>query len=177
MCNCETQLLTDQKPSITIFPRCALVTSPLISAIWFFRPYKPYIFWKLMTSTIQWIVSTDPLTTHPSPTQTHQAHHVAFWVSHSLLCLVAFTLSRTAEQWVGLFWFGYVIVYGPRGLGLGLRLKICNNRGYKQSKIEIATVNTDWTVDTSSFEQERTLLNTASSTRFLLFWTGDNLSE
>ena len=33
-------------------------------------------------------VSTDSMTTHPSPTQTHQAHHMAFWVSHSLLCLV-----------------------------------------------------------------------------------------
>ena len=38
------------------------VTSPLIWILWYFRPY---IFWKLMTSTIL-------LTTHPSPTQTHR---------------------------------------------------------------------------------------------------------
>ena len=59
------------RPSV----RPASVTSPLISTIWCFRPYKPYIFWNLMTLSS---LSTDSLTTHPSPTQTHQTHQAQF---------------------------------------------------------------------------------------------------
>ena len=69
--NCETQLLTDQKLSspiftcrsfVCLFVRPASVTSPLISTIWCFRPYKPYIFWKLMTPTIHWPTDHSPIT-------------------------------------------------------------------------------------------------------------------
>ena len=72
MLNCETQLLTDQKLSSSIFPCCLFVrpsgsvTSPLISTIWCFRPYKPYIFWKLMTPTIHWPTDHSPIT-HTDP--------------------------------------------------------------------------------------------------------------
>ena len=57
--NCETQRFTDQKLSSSIFP-CWLsvrpsgsVTSPLISTVWCFRPYKPYmmhVWWYLVVS-------------------------------------------------------------------------------------------------------------------------------
>ena len=69
---CETQILTDEKLTSSTFPCCVFVcpsksvTSPLFSTLWCFRPYKPYISRKLMTPT---------------------THHMAFWVSHSLLCL------------------------------------------------------------------------------------------
>ena len=43
-------------------------------------------------------VSTDSLTTHPSLTQTHQAHHMAFWVSHSLLCLVQYCVKAWTRK-------------------------------------------------------------------------------
>ena len=50
--NCETQPSSIQRLSSTIFPCLfvcpASVTSPLISTIWCFRPYKPYIFCKDM---------------------------------------------------------------------------------------------------------------------------------
>ena len=60
---CETQRFTDQKLSSPIFP-CWLfvclsvrpsgsVTSPLISTVWCFRPYKPYmmhVWWCLVVS-------------------------------------------------------------------------------------------------------------------------------
>ena len=42
--------------------------------IYFLKPYDT-----------QYPLTHWPLTHHP--TQTHQAHHMAFWVSHSLLCL------------------------------------------------------------------------------------------
>ena len=110
---CETQILTDQKLTSSTFPCCVFVcpsksvTSPLFSTLWCFRPYKPYISRKLMTPTIHWL--TDQ-TTHPSPMQTHQAHHIAIWVSHSLLCLVYLFISYTfyhysfaAPKYVSLF--------------------------------------------------------------------------
>ena len=82
MLNCETQLLTDQKLSSSIFPCCLFVcpsgsvTSPLFSTIWCFRPYKPYIFWKLMTPTIHWPTDHSPIThtdppDPPNPPRTH----------------------------------------------------------------------------------------------------------
>ena len=84
--NCyETQLLTDQELSSSTFPRCMFVcpsgpvTSPLLD-------HTNHTFLESL-----WLpLSTDSLTTHPSPTHSHQAHHMAFWVSHSLLCLVFF---------------------------------------------------------------------------------------
>ena len=33
---------------------CIMVTSPFISIAWCFRPYKPYIFWKLIIWWWQW---------------------------------------------------------------------------------------------------------------------------
>ena len=60
---CETQILTDQKLTSSTFPCCVFVcpsksvTSPLFST---FRPYKPYIFGKLMTHP-------SPYTDPPSP--------------------------------------------------------------------------------------------------------------
>ena len=47
---CETQRFTNQKLRNPIFAcrSSASVTSPLISTIWYFRPYKPYIFCKDM---------------------------------------------------------------------------------------------------------------------------------
>ena len=52
------------------------VTSPLFSTIWCFRPYKPYIFWKLMTPTIHWPTDHSPIThtdpqDPPNPPRTH----------------------------------------------------------------------------------------------------------
>ena len=73
---CETQILTDQKLTSSTFPCCVLVcpsksvTSPLLD-------HTNHTFLESL-----W------LTHHP--TQTHQAHHMAFWVSHSLL-LSSFT--------------------------------------------------------------------------------------
>ena len=73
--NCETQRFPDQKLSSSIFTcrlfvcssvRPASVTSPLISTLWCFRPYKPYIFWKLMTPTIHWPTDHSPIT-HTDP--------------------------------------------------------------------------------------------------------------
>ena len=66
--------------------RPALVTSPHISTMLCFRPYKPHIFWKLMALTNSESLSTDPLTTHRSPTQTHQtliSYLMTFYISHS----------------------------------------------------------------------------------------------
>ena len=47
-----------------------------ISTIWCFRPYKPYIFWKLMTPTIHWPTDHSPIThtdppDPPNPPRTH----------------------------------------------------------------------------------------------------------
>ena len=70
---CETQILTDQKLTSSTFPCCVFVcpsksvTSPLLD------------------HTNHTLLESLGLTHHP--TQTHQAHHMAFWVSHSLLCL------------------------------------------------------------------------------------------
>ena len=52
--HCEKQRLTDQQLSSSIFP-CCPVPSPIrdISNIWCFRPYKPYIFWKLLVQVYQ----------------------------------------------------------------------------------------------------------------------------
>ena len=52
------------------------VTSSLISTIWCFRPYKPHIFWKLMTPTIHWPTDHSPIThtdpqDPPNPPRTH----------------------------------------------------------------------------------------------------------
>ena len=72
LCYCETQRFPDQKLSSSIFTcrlssvRPASVTSPLISTIWCFRPYKPNIFWKLMTPTIHWPIDHSPIT-HTDP--------------------------------------------------------------------------------------------------------------
>ena len=53
---CETRRFPDQKLSSSIFPCCCpsvrptSVASPLISTIWYFRPYKPfltYFFWRI----------------------------------------------------------------------------------------------------------------------------------
>ena len=52
--NCETQSHTVQRLSSSIFtcsfvrPSVRMVTSPFISTVWCSRPYKPYIFWKLI---------------------------------------------------------------------------------------------------------------------------------
>ena len=42
--------------------RPASVTSPLISTVWSFKPYKPYIFWKIMTHypLNLWLLTHDP---------------------------------------------------------------------------------------------------------------------
>ena len=72
--NCyETQLLTDQELSSSTFPRCMFVcpSGPVTSP--------------LLDHTNHTFLESLWLTHHP--TQTHQAHHMAFWVSHSLLCL------------------------------------------------------------------------------------------
>ena len=66
MINCETQLLTDQKLSSTIFACCLFVRIGNISTIWCFKPYKPNIFWKLMTPTIHWPTDHSPIT-HTDP--------------------------------------------------------------------------------------------------------------
>ena len=73
---CETQILTDKKLTSSTFPCCVFVcpsksvTSPLLD-------HTNHTFLESL-----W------LTHHP--TQTHQTHHMAFWVSHSLL-LSSFT--------------------------------------------------------------------------------------
>ena len=66
---CETQILTDQKLTRSTFTCCVFV-----------RP--------LLDHTNHTFLESLWLTHHP--TQTHQAHHMAFWVSHSLL-LSSFT--------------------------------------------------------------------------------------
>ena len=51
--SCETQRLRDQKLSSTIFTCCLSVPHGDISSLWCFRPYKPYIFWKLLVPGYQ----------------------------------------------------------------------------------------------------------------------------
>ena len=70
---CETQILTDQKLTSSIFPRYMFVC-----------PSRP-VTSPLLDHTNHTFLESLWLTHHP--TQTHQAHHMAFWVSHSLLCL------------------------------------------------------------------------------------------
>ena len=70
------------------FVRPASVTPPLISTIWCFRPYKPYIFWKLLVQGYQKLYS------HVPNTQVHQysiwrsarktQHVVYFWKEDSV---------------------------------------------------------------------------------------------
>ena len=48
-------------------------TSPLIGILWYFRPYRPYTFWKLMTSTD--LLAFWPLThSDPPDGRTYQTH-------------------------------------------------------------------------------------------------------
>ena len=81
---CETQILTDQKLTSSTFICCVFVcpsksvTSPLLD-------HTNHTFLESL-----W------LTHHP--TQTHQAHHMAFWVSHSLL-LSSFTNNYIVGSW------------------------------------------------------------------------------
>ena len=63
-------------PSLLVVRPSALVTSPHISTIWCFRPYKPYIFLKLMAPTIHWPTDHSPIThtdppDPPNPPRTH----------------------------------------------------------------------------------------------------------
>ena len=48
---------------LVVFFCPASVISPLyFHYIWCFRPYKPYIFWRLMTPTIHWLTDFSPIT-------------------------------------------------------------------------------------------------------------------
>ena len=49
--NCKTQHLHS---SIFPFRLSRMETSPFISTVWCSRPYKPYIFWKLVIQWWQW---------------------------------------------------------------------------------------------------------------------------
>ena len=71
---CETQLPTDQKLSSSTFLRYMFVC-----------PSRP-VTSPLLDHTNHTFLESLWLTHHP--TQTHQTHHMAFWVSHSLLCQV-----------------------------------------------------------------------------------------
>ena len=73
---CETQLPTDQKLSSSTFLRYMFVC-----------PSRP-VTSPLLDHTNHTFLESLWLTHHP--TQTHQTHHMAFWVSHSLL-LSSFT--------------------------------------------------------------------------------------
>ena len=72
---CETQLLTDQKLSSPIFACCCLLFVPHrwhlhLSPLYDVLDHTNHTF-----SESLWLpLSTDPLTTHPSPTQTHKTH-------------------------------------------------------------------------------------------------------
>ena len=52
----------EDSSTIFTFPCVTVVTPHLLSTIWPFRPHKPYIFWKLMASTIQWPQPLNPPT-------------------------------------------------------------------------------------------------------------------
>ena len=72
--NCETQLLTDQKLSSPIFT-CCLVGCPdrwhiHLSPLFDVLDHTNHTF----SESLWHPLYTDPLTTHPSPTQTHQTH-------------------------------------------------------------------------------------------------------
>ena len=90
---CETQILTDQKLTSSTFPCCVFVcpsksvTSPLLD-------HTNHTFLESL-----WLpLSTDLLTTHPSPYSDPPTHHMAFWVSHSLL-LSSFTNNYIVGLW------------------------------------------------------------------------------
>ena len=53
---CETQSHSVHWLSSPIFPclSVSMVTSPFISIVWYFRPYKLYIFWKLIIWWWHW---------------------------------------------------------------------------------------------------------------------------
>ena len=72
--NCETQLLTDQKLSSPIFT-CCLVGCPdrwhlHLSLLFDVLDHTNHTF----SESLWHPLSTDPLTTHPSATQTHPTH-------------------------------------------------------------------------------------------------------
>ena len=94
---CETQPSSIHRLSSLIFPclsvRPATVTSPLISTVRCFRPYKPYIFWKLLVQGYQnWYYQVSHAQIHKykyTNTQIQhinsaiKTHHVAyFWKEH-----------------------------------------------------------------------------------------------
>ena len=59
MCHCESQQSLVDLLTSSVFTYCSsfvvsMVTSPFISIVWCFRPYKPYIFWKLIIWWWQW---------------------------------------------------------------------------------------------------------------------------
>ena len=73
--NCETQLLTDQKLSSSIFPCCCSFVRPDRWHLHFSPLYDVLDHTNHTFSESLWLpLSTDPLTTHPSPTQTHKTH-------------------------------------------------------------------------------------------------------
>ena len=56
---CESQQSLVDLLTSSVFTYCSsfvvsMVTSPFISIVWCFRPYKPYIFWKLIIWWWQW---------------------------------------------------------------------------------------------------------------------------
>ena len=69
---CQTQQFTDHKLSSSIFPLSRNSNISTYVHCMMLKTMHAIFFWKLMTPTIK--VSTDPLTTHPSPTQTHETH-------------------------------------------------------------------------------------------------------
>ena len=55
--HCESQQSLVDLLTSSVFTYCSfvsMVTSPFISIVWCFRPYKPYIFWKLIIWWWQW---------------------------------------------------------------------------------------------------------------------------
>ena len=64
------------------FVRRASVTSPLISTVWWFRPYKPYIFWKHLIQGYQnWYYQVSHTQIHKykyTNTQIHKYTNTAY---------------------------------------------------------------------------------------------------
>ena len=117
--NCETQRLTGQKLSSTIFTCCCLFVCLSrigdISTIWCFRLYKPYIFWKLLVPGYQnWYYQVSHTKIHKykyTNTQIQhinsavKTHHVAyFWkedcsrISKRIFSCVKHTITKIQIQ-------------------------------------------------------------------------------
>ena len=95
LCNCETQLLTDQTHKEPTLP-------DHFSTLWRSTPYKQNIFWNLMTPSIHWLTDHSPIT-HTDPPSP----------PYGLLSLAQFTMSSYQDafdadclhDWITIRWW------------------------------------------------------------------------